>query len=260
LLKLISAAHLALIASLSAGSLSADPIAVRQPEGRIHGFLVIRDTGGAIIATGELSQFSNGNRVTGQLNYRFKDGSVRDETTVYTQRKTFQLISYHLIQKGPAFQSSTDLTMDVPSGQVTVRYTDDKGKQKIESEKMKLPADLANGLVPTLLGDLDPKAVKTVLSMVVTTPKPRLVKLEITPAAEDTFTVGGSSHKALHYQVHVNIGGISGVIAPLVGKQPEDTHMWMVGGSAPGFLRSDGPMFDGGPIWRIELASPVWSK
>jgi len=238
----------------------AEPVAVRQPEGRIHGFLVLRDTEGKVIATGELSQSANGAHVTGQLNYRFKDGSIRNETTVYSQRKTFQLISYHLIQKGPAFKSSTDLTIDVATGQVTVRYIDDKGKQKIESEKMKLPTDLANGLVPTLLGDIDPKAVKSVFSMVVTTPKPRLVKLEVTPLAEDQFTVGGDGHKAMHYQVHVDIGGISGVIAPLVGKQPPDTHVWMVGGSAPGFLRSDGPMFDGGPIWRTELASPVWSK
>jgi hypothetical protein len=98
------------------------------------------------------------------------------------------------------------------------------------------------------------------LSMVVATPKPRLVKLEITPGGEDTFAVGGVSQKAMKFVVKIEIGGVSGLIAPLVGKQPPDTSMWMVGGKAPGFLKSEGPLFQGGPIWRIELASPVWGK
>jgi hypothetical protein len=28
----------------------------------------------------------------------------------------------------------------------------------------------------------------------------------------------------------------------------------------PVFVRSDGPMFDGGPIWRTELTSPAGPK
>jgi hypothetical protein len=125
---------------------------------------------------------------------------------------------------------------------------------------MKLPTDLANGMVPTLLGDIDPKAAKTTVSMLVSTPKPRIVKLEISPAGEDSFSVAGIGAKALRYTVKIEIGGIGGVIAPIIGKQPPDTHIWMIGGKAPGFLRSEGPMFEGGPVWTIELASPVWPK
>jgi hypothetical protein len=50
---------------------------------------------------------------------------------------------------------------------------------------------------------------KTILSMLVATPKPRLVKLEISPLGEDSFTVGGSGEKATRYAVKVDIGGIS---------------------------------------------------
>lgn len=96
--------------------------------------------------------------------------------------------------------------------------------------------------------------------MLVATPKPRLVKLEISPAGEDSFTVGGSAGKATRYVVKVDIGGIGGLVAPIIGKQPPDTHVWMIGGKAPGFLKSEGPVFQDGPVWRIALASPVWPK
>jgi len=90
------------------------------------------------------------------------------------------------------------------------------------------------------------------------TPKPRLVKLNIEAQGEERFTTGKATHTATHYVVKVDIGGLAGVVAPLLGKQPPDTHVWIVGGEAPAFVKSEGPMFLGGPLWRIELASPVW--
>ena len=130
-------------------------------------------------------QLANGNRVTSELSIHFNDGSVHQETTVFS----------------------------------------------------------------TLLGDIDPKAPKTVVSMLVATPKPRLVKLELSPFGEDSFSIGGSATKAMRYAVKVDLGGISGVIAPIIGKQPPDIHVWMVGGKAPGFLKSEGPLFQDGPVW-----------
>ncbi|MGH9807866.1 MAG: hypothetical protein ACRD9W_11500, partial [Terriglobia bacterium] len=172
----------------------------------------------------------------------------------------FRLLTYHLVQKGKAFKRSTDLTLNAATGEVRVLSTGEDGKEITIKDRLKLPADVANGLVTTLLNDIDHKAPKTTVSMVAATPKPRLVKLEITPEGEDSFSVGGSSRKALRYRIKVDIGGISGVIAPILGKQPPDTHVWMIGGKAPGFLKSEGPLYDGGPIWRIELASPAWPK
>ena len=40
-----------------------------------------------------------------------------------------------------------------------------------------------------------------------------------------------------------------------MGKQPPDTHVWVLGGEAPAFVKSEGPLYAGGPIWRIQLAS-----
>lgn len=245
---------------LSAPSLIGDQVPVRQLEGRIHGFLALRDLEDRLLASGSSIQFVTGGRVTSELNLRFKDGSVYQETTVFSQRRTFRLLTYRLVQKGPAFKRALNLSLNASTGQVTIQYTDDDGKEKTTTDHLKLPPDLANGIVPTLLGDIDPKAQKTTVSMLVATPKPRLVKLEISPAGEDSFSVGDFPTKATRYVVKVDIGGISGVVAPIIGKQPPDTHVWMVGGRAPGFLKSEGPMFQDGPMWRLELASPVWPK
>jgi hypothetical protein len=64
--------------------------------------------------------------------------------------------------------------------------------------------------------------------------------------------------KATHDVVEIELGGIAGLIAPLLGKQPPPSNVGILGGEAPAFVRMDGPLYAGGPIWRIELASPVW--
>lgn len=245
---------------LVAGLAQAEPVKVRHIEGRIRGFLVLRDEAGGIIASGDLRQLSTGARVTSELSFQFKDGSAHQETVVFSQKGTFRLLTYKLVQKGPAFKRPTELSVNRSTGKVVIHYTDEDGKRETIDEKMEIPDDLANGLVPTLMSDIDSGTQKATLSMLVSTPKPRIVKLEISPAGEETFTIGGSPRKSLRYVIKVNIGGISGVVAPLVGKQPPDTHMWVSVGKAPGFLKSAGPLFEGGPVWQIELASPVWPK
>ena len=136
---------------LPALSLIADPVPVRHLEGRIRGFLVLHDLDGKLLASGSLNQLASGNRVTSELSFRFHDGSVHQETTVYSQRRTFQLLTYHLVQKGPAFKRAMDMSLNASTGHVTIHYTDDDGKEKTIEDRLKLPADLANGIVATLL-------------------------------------------------------------------------------------------------------------
>jgi hypothetical protein len=247
------------LALLWAGASMAEQVPVRNAEGLVHGFLSLRTLDGTHVADGDLLQRAHGDRVTSRLVFRFRDGSLRDETSVFSQRATFRLISNRLTQKGPSFPQPLEMTVECATGQVTVNYTDD-GKAKVEKEKMELPSDLANGITLTLLKNVSPQALPKELSMVVPTPKPRLVKLQLSTAGEAPFSTGGLSRKATHFVVKVDIGGFAGLIAPLVGKQPEDSHVWVLGGEAPAFVKSEGPMFLGGPIWRIELVSPVWPK
>jgi hypothetical protein len=96
------------------------------------------------------------------------------------------------------------------------------------------------------------------LSFVAATPEPRLVKIAVAVAGPETFSIAGSDRKAMHYVLKVDIRGIAGLIAPLVGKQPPDSHLWILEGEAPAFVRSRAPLFTEGPIWQTDLVSPVW--
>ena len=245
---------------LNAGVLDAATVPVHYKEGLTHGFLVLSTLDGSPIAVGDLTQVVHGSQVTTRLVYRFKDGSLQDETTVFSQRRNFSLVRYHLIQKGPTFPHPTETSVEATSGQVTVRYTDDKGNEKTENEHMKLPDDLANGMVLTLLKNLPPDGALPQLSMVVATPKPRIVKLSLSTSTEDSFSLVGARRESVHYVIKVDIGGIKGLIAPLVGKQPPDAHIWIVRGEAPTFVKSETLSYLDGPVWRTELTSPVWLK
>ena len=243
----------------AAGALRADPVAVRFPEGVTRGFLSLRSTAGKILADGELSQTAHGLQVTTRLVFHFRDGSIQDETVVFSQDGHFRLLSDHLVQKGPTFPMPMEVRIDGESGQVDVRYTE-KGEEKVASEHLDLPADVANGLLFTLLKNVPEGTGGLTLSMVATAPKPRLVKLEVSRTAEDGFTVGAAKRKATRYLLKVDIGGVAGAVAPLVGKQPPDSHIWIEEGTAPGFLRAVAPLFPGGPLWDVRLASPAWPK
>lgn len=241
------------------GSMPAGPTNVRYPEGSVHGFLVLRTLEGKILAAGDLIQTVRGDRVISQLVFRFKDGSVDDETAIFSQRGTFRLISDHHIQKGPIFSKPTDIFINASTGQVTVRYRD-KDREKVETDHLDLPRDLANGTILTVLKNISPDTKETKLSYVGASPKPRLVHLSITPQGEEPFSVAGAHRKAIRFRVKVEIGGIPGMIAPLIGKQPADTDVWISSGAVPTFVKSEGPQYMGGPIWSIELTSPVWGR
>jgi hypothetical protein len=246
------------VALLAPSSSPAEPVAVAHSEGLAHGFLALRSLDGILLADGDLIQIPSGNRVTTRLVLRFKDGSTRDETTVYTQRKDFRLVSNHVVQKGPAFKMPMESTIDAVSGQVKVRYTDEDGKEKLIEERLELPDDLANGLMLASLKNISPKTTKTTLSMLAITPKPRLVKLEVTRANDEPFSTAGYVRKAMHYVLKVDLPGMTGAIASLLGKTPPDSHIWILGGEAPAFVKSESALFADGPIWRIELVNPVW--
>lgn len=253
---------LALVMStlLLARAASAEPVAVRHLEGHLHGFLSLRSPAGDLLASGDLIQDTHDDRVTSRLVFHFKDGSVHDETFVFSQRGQFRLISEHLVQKGPAFPRPLEMTIDPATRHVEVRYEDEDGRKQVEEKRMDLPPDLANGLLIVLLKNLRQEALPATLSFVAATPKPRLVKLSVTAAGTDPFTLAGSARKAVHYVLKVDIGGLAGLFAPLIGKQPPDSHVWILEGEAPAFVRSQAPMFMDGPLWQTDLVSPVWPR
>ena len=234
--------------------------AVRHAEGPLHGFLSIRTLEGQLLADGELTQEVHGSRVDSALVFQFKDSSLYKETVAFSQRRTFRLLHYHLIQKGPAFKHDMEVDLDGVSGQCSVSYAKENGEEKNVSERLQLPADASNGMLAILLKNIPSTEQSTKLSAVVIAGKPRIVKLVISPEDEDSFMIGSVAHKARRYVVKIELGGVAGLVAPAVGKQPPDIRMWIATGNSPVFVKSEGPLFAGGPVWRVELAAPVWKN
>ena len=232
----------------------AEAVPVGHSEGLVHGFLAVRTLEGKRIADGEITQIADGDSIRSHLVFHFTDGSLYEEEATFTQRGTFRLRTDHVVEKGPSFKRRLESLVDAASGRVKVRYTDDDGKEKTIDQTMRLPEDLANGLLFTLLRHIDPAKPQTTVPELALTPKPRLVTLIITPRGEDSFTTGNTPHKATHYVVKVKIGGIAGWFAGLVGKQPPDMHVWILRGEVPAFIKFEGPMASDGPVWRVELA------
>lgn len=230
---------------------------VRHTQGTFHGFLELRDASGHIVASGDSLQYLRGDRIIAETLFHYRDGSTDDETTIYTQHHNFHLISDHHIQKGPAFPHPIDVLVEA-NGTVTVRTPGKDGKQDVKTDHLKLPSDLANGLIPIVTENMRPADPQTTVSMIVATPKPRLVKLVITNQGEDTCNIVGIARKAIHYQIKIDLGGIAGVVAPLIGKAPPDIQLWVIPGDAPTFTREIGPTYPEGPPMTIQLASPTW--
>jgi hypothetical protein len=235
---------------------TAETVAAHHLEGTLHGYLVLRNEDGHIAAVGDLFQTVRGDRVTSHSVFHFKDGSLDDETTVFSQRGNFQLITDHHIQKGSFFPHPVDMSIDMRSGEVTVKSPGKDGKDEVHTEQMKLPADLCNGMLIPIAKNLRTNAAEVDVSMIVATPKPRLVKLAISPKGDDAFLLAGFERKAQHFEIKIELGGATGVVAPLIGKQPPNIQVWIEGGQIPGFVGEQGQIAEDSPIVNIEQTGP----
>jgi len=234
--------------------LAAVRIPVRHVEGASLGFLVVRSLDGRILAYGSDTQVLKGGIVINDLVFRFKDGSLYREATRFTQHHEFHLVSDHVIQKGPSFKQQSETWIDATTGNVKVDAIEN-GKGKHSYKHLDLLPDVSNGLLFTLVKNLDPTVRETTVSEVAAS-GPRIVKLNILPVQEKTITVGLVSNKAQQYVVKTKIEGVAGVVAPIVGKQPPDIYVWIIKGSAPTFVEFQGPLSQGNPTWHIGVMAP----
>jgi hypothetical protein len=86
------------------------------------------------------------------------------------------------------------------------------------------------------------------VQVVAFTPRPRFVKMLLTPAAEDTVFMGDAAVPATKFLVRPQLG----LFASLLVADLPDIKAWILGGDAPAFLKFEGPLYFMGPIWKIE--------
>jgi hypothetical protein len=213
---------------------------------------------GAFIASGDLLQVGRRGAVESRMVFRFKDGSVFDETVVFTQQRVFTMQSYHLVQRGPAFPEDTEISLQRASGKYRVKTKTHKdGREEVLDGKLDLPPDVYNGMVLTVAKNLR-KEVSETVHIVAFTPKPLLIKLKLVPAGEHKVMVGELAKTATHYVFKPQPGAWLKLLATLLGRMPPDYDVWVVTDELPAFVRFDGPLYTTGPVWRIETTSPRW--
>jgi hypothetical protein len=248
------------VALLQPWPLAAAPVAVRFAEGVAHGFLELRTVEGRLIASGDLLQVGRGAKVESRMVFRFKDGSLFDETTVFTQQRVFAMQSYHLVQRGPAFAEDTEISLQRASGKYHVKTKSHKdGREEAIDGTLELPQDVYNGIVTTVVKNLASGAGATV-HLVAFTPKPLLIELTLEPAGEHKMIVGQLAATATHYVLKPHPGPWLELFAKLFGRMPSDYHVWVITEGAPTFARFEGPLNPTGAVWRIEMTSPRWPE
>jgi hypothetical protein len=231
---------------------SAEPIPVKYAEGVTHGFLVLRGEQGPVLAHGELMQAPHADGVQSRMTFRFTDGSLYDETVTFSQKRVFRLLAYKLVQRGPSFPEAADVTFDRAGGRYHAKVGTDDSDGTLD-----VPDDLHNGMTGTLLRNLPPGGSASG-HMYAFTPKPRLMRTTLRPEGEDRYHVGDLARTAVRYLVSMDLVGLTGVVATVLGKEPADIRFWITTSVAPSFVKFEGSMFLKGPRWRIELGAPRW--
>jgi hypothetical protein len=226
---------------------AAAPVAVRFPEGVTRAFPVLKNPDGQPLARGDLIQVVRGERVENRLVFRFRDGSLYDETVVFSQQETFRLLAYRIVQRGPSFPETLEASIDRTTGRYEVRYrADDDSPDEHLSGTFELPDDAYNGMLGLVLKNLS-RRPETV-SIVAFTPRPRVVKVTLLPVAEESVTVGGAALPAVRWHIRPQLG----LLASLLVADIPDMRVWILPDEAPAFLRAEGPLYFMGPVWRIE--------
>src|SRR5262245_4327524 len=232
---------LTLLCASLAGS---TPISVQYQEGLVRAFPVLRTTDNDALAQGDFAQVTRGDQVTSRLIFRFKDGSLYDETVVFSQRERFILQSYRIVQRGPSFPETLEASMDRQSGRYEVRYrADEESAEEHLTGTLAIPDDAYNGMLTLIVKNLRPGASETV-SIVAFTPKPRVITLQFLPLATERGTAG----EVVRYHIRPKLG----LFASLLVTDVPDTRVWILMGEAPAFLKAEGPLYFMGPIWRVE--------
>jgi hypothetical protein len=213
------------IAALVSAPVDAAPVAMRSPEGEIHGFLLVRSLVGEIIGQGEMTQVvKEGDLVESRLVFRFKDGSLHDEKVTFSQQRVFTLLRYRLVQRGPSFPDQLDISIDRGTAQYTVRsQAGAQGEEEVLSGQVDLPKDVYNGMLITVSKNLE-KGVSEMVSVLEFTPTPQVVNVQLHALDEQPVQIGEVSSRAMHYVFKPQIGMIRELLGKATGKLSAQFH------------------------------------
>lgn len=227
-------------------------------EGVTRGFLVVRDARGATVAHGDLLQSVRAAELDKRMTLNFIDGSVLDEQVTFTQQGVYALKSYRLSEKGPTFDTDTEIAFTTATGAYRVSRKDHKGGQaKTDEGTIELPADVYNGLLMTVVKDL-PHDAGAVVHYVAFVPQPKLIEIELVPRADrEEIRVGDLTRQAIHFVLKPKLGAWLRFFATILRRVPPDLHVWILPDGLPTFVAFEGVVGTTDDVWTIEAISPT---
>lgn len=239
-------------------TVGAKAVPVRFAEGMVHGFLDLTTQAGAPLAHGDLLQVSRNDEMASRMVFHFDDGSVFEEAVTYAQQGVFTMLTYHLVQSGPAFDNDLDATMSRSGAYVIRTKTHKDGREHEYTGTLPMPADVYNGMIPTIAKNVSSRETTTV-HVVAFMPEPRVIAVELAPSGLQRVRLGQHEETAVNFALKPQLGFFLHLAAKVTGKLPAESHIWIITDGVPAFVRSEGPLYSG-PVWRIALTSPEWPR
>jgi hypothetical protein len=240
-----------------AAPVRAEPVAVKRPEGPSYVVLWLGTPEGKRLADGEMVQTIVDGNVDSRLSFHFKDGSVFDETVIFSQDRVFRLLSYSLVEKGPSFGEDRAMSFDRKSGRYRVLIKDrESGEEEKHEGELAIPEDVYNGMSGLLIRNAGEDVNARLVAF---TPEPRMLESSVKLEGDDAYIVGNEERRAKRYLLDLELEGAIGLLAKAVGKAPPDVRYW-IAEPVPALLEFEGAMYLNGPVWRIEPTRAKWRK
>jgi hypothetical protein len=236
-------------------------------EGTARGYPALRDPTGKELAEGAFTQWIENERLHVKITYSFNDGRRIEENSVFRQRP--QLVQEQWSWREERHGKPYRLFRVEFGSQSAAASKQDDGEFKEWSEKIDVePGRIFAGFGFTLaikaFRERLLKGERIELQAVGFTPKPRLVKVELSHAGPNHMRMADRDLRGDHFVIHPKIPWLADLFIDV-----PDTHIWLTSPAPAAFLRWEGPLAEPkDPIVRVDLlpggksgpAEPVESR
>lgn len=248
IIRFFACSSLALILIGAIGSSRA--VEPNELQGATHGYPGLYDSNGKKVANGEFRQWADNGRLHVIITYRFRDGKVWEEKSIFRQQpETLQeKWSWRESKDG---KTEREFTVDFAEGTATTHINGKDDSAKIDIEPGRTFAGFGFTIALSNLHERLLKGETIELKGIGFTPKPRVVAVNVFHAGLDRIEMGGRVFRGNHFIIRPSLP----FIAKLFIRVP-DNHIWLTNPKPATFLRWEGPIaMPSDPIIRVDLIS-----
>jgi len=243
-----------LMAFLAAISLTGATQGVQldQPAGAIHGYPVLSDSNGKKLANGEFRQWLEGNQLHVMITFTFPDGQSYEENVLLRQQP-------EVVQERWSWKESSngkiqrEFKVDLVEGTATAHLAapENDFSEKIDIEPGRTFVGFGFEVALSNLHDRLVKGEQIELQAVGFTPKPHVIRVNISHAGLDKITIGDRTFHGDNFLIHPELPAVLKLFV-----HAPDHHIWLTNPVPATFLRWEGPIvLPSDPIVRVDFAS-----